>query len=102
MSPEGDTDPWVVNMSDMIFEQTIFTLDAAGNTTLASFFQRNNGDSSTGPLDLDERAGEFYRLLAGRRRPADRRGQLWNQRSGHPSLNAAAIHAHPAGGPDGL
>ena len=46
-APDADDDPWSIDTPDKIFEQTLYTLDAAGNTTLVSFFQRNNGDDST-------------------------------------------------------
>ena len=50
-SPGNNDNPWTIGGNDKVFEQTLFTLDAAGNTLLASVFQRNNGDNTTaGPL----------------------------------------------------
>ena len=45
-APTSDTNNFAVNSSDKIFEQTVLTLDAAGNTQLATFFQRNQGDTT--------------------------------------------------------
>jgi hypothetical protein len=46
----GTDDPWSVDTNDKIFEQSLLTLDAAGNTLLATVFQRNNGASSGNAL----------------------------------------------------
>jgi RHS repeat-associated protein len=42
-----DSNNFAVNATDKIFEQTLFTLDGAGNTLLAQSSQRNNGDGTT-------------------------------------------------------
>ena len=46
-SPASNDSPWTIGTNDRIFEQTLGTFDAAGNTLLVSIFQRNNGDLST-------------------------------------------------------
>jgi hypothetical protein len=42
-----DSNNFAVNATDKVFEQTIYTLDGAGNTLLAQSSQRNNGDGTT-------------------------------------------------------
>ena len=59
-SPGNNDNPWTIGGNDKVFEQTLFTLDAAGNTLLASAFQRHNGDNTTaGPL-LPGNARMYY------------------------------------------